>query len=101
MPIYSHELLFSSEEARIKYRKDNDHGKHVLLDSDDKGLDREAGPKEIEFLGNGMVYEGRAYSRAVILIWPRAHQRDVQMQSKGGRELLGNESFVVVKTIKT
>ncbi|KAL7537607.1 hypothetical protein ACHAWF_014939 [Thalassiosira exigua] len=90
LPIYSHELLFSSEEARIKYRKDNDNEKHVLLDSDD--LYHETGPKEIEFLGNGMPYPGRIYSRAVILIWPRAHQRDIQMQSKGGRELLANQS---------
>jgi hypothetical protein len=44
-------------------------------------------PKAIEFLGNGMAYPGRSYSRAVILLWPKAHRDAVQLQSKGGRKV--------------
>ena len=41
LPIYSHEILFASEEAAIKFRKDeNDHRIHTIVESD---------PKEIEF----------------------------------------------------
>ena len=39
LPIYSHELLFASEEASVNYRKDED-GKHVIV---------EGSPKEVEF----------------------------------------------------
>ena len=84
LPIYSHELLFASEEAASEYRSNNSYyshisGKHVFVESS---------PKEIEFLGNGMPYMGRVYSRAVIMIWPRAHREGVQMQAKGGRAVL-------------
>ena len=79
LPLYSHELLFASEEAAVQYRKDEEeNGKHVLGENPDK----------LEFLGNGMPYPGRVYSRAVIIIWPKSHRQCVQMQSKGGRAVL-------------
>ncbi len=41
LPIFSHEILFASEEAASKFRKDeNNHGVHTIVESD---------PKEIEF----------------------------------------------------
>ena len=40
IPIYSHEVLFASEEAARKFRNDYDHGIHVIVDD---------GPKEVEF----------------------------------------------------
>ena len=39
-------------------------------------------------VGNGMQYPGRVYSRAVIMIWPKAHRTDVQIQSRGGRAII-------------
>jgi len=40
LPIYSHELLFASEEAATEYRKDTeDNGKHVVADSSVKKLE--------------------------------------------------------------
>jgi len=81
LPIHRHELLFASQETAAKFREDSvyGHGKQVILEND---------PKEIEFLGNGMPYMGRTYSRAVLLIWPKAHRRDIQSQTKGGRAVL-------------
>jgi len=35
-----------------------------------------------------MQYMGRVYSRAVIMIWPKTHRRDVQIQSRGGRAVI-------------
>lgn len=78
IPIYSHEILFASEEAARKYRKDeDDHGIHAIVED----------PKDVEFLGNGCPYEGRIYSRAVILIWPKAHREAIELQTKGGRSV--------------
>jgi len=34
-----------------------------------------------------MPYPGRQYSRAVIMIWPKAHREDVKMQAKGNKEV--------------
>lgn len=83
LPIYSQEILFASNEARCKFRKDAAEGKHVVVENS---------PKEVEFLGNGGCYMGRMYSRAVILLWPKSHRKDVQMQSKGGRAAAREES---------
>ena len=78
LPLYSHELLFASEEAGIQFRKDKGEygpvGRHV----------EGAKPEKLEYLGNGAPYPGRVYSRAVIIIWPKSHRKYVQMQSKGG-----------------
>lgn len=78
LPLYSHELLFASEEAGIQFRKDEGEygpvGRHV----------EGAKPEKLEYLGNGAPYPGRVYSRAVIIIWPKSHRKYVQMQSKGG-----------------
>ena len=75
-------MLFASEEAAVQYRKDEEeNGKHVLGENPDK----------LEFLGNGMPYPGRVYSRAVIIIWPKSHREFVQMQSKGGWEVYQQE----------
>ena len=80
VPLYSHELLFASEEAASKFRKDDEeNGEKVMV---------ETSPKEVEYLGNGGCYMGRVYSRAVIMIWPKSHRQDVQSQSKGGRSVL-------------
>ena len=79
LPIFRHELLFASQETAAKFREESYDGKSVILEND---------PKEIEFLGNGMPYPGRKYSRAVLLIWPKAHRRDIQSQTKGGRAVL-------------
>ena len=114
LPIYSHELLFASEEASTEYRKDAEsNGKHVVAD--------DSGVKKLEFrkfrppiwykplpnlscsdinisfhsaftlfsfsVGNGMPYPGRQYSRAVIMIWPKAHREDIKMQAKGNKEV--------------
>ena len=81
LPLYSHELLFASEEAAVKFRKDEGgKGERVRVEST---------PKEVEYQGNGgYIYPGRVYSRAVIIIWPQSHRELVQMQSKGGRAVL-------------
>ncbi|KAL9190754.1 hypothetical protein ACHAXT_000460 [Thalassiosira profunda] len=78
LPIYTHELLFASEGASAKFRKDAEQRKHVVVED----------PQDVEFLGNGGCYMGRMYSRAVILLWPKAHRQDVQGQRKGGKQAL-------------
>ena len=40
-------------------------------------------PKAIEFMGNGMPYMGTAFTRAVILIFPRKNR------AKVGKQLMG------------
>lgn len=40
--------------------------------------------EKIEFLGNGMLYPDRCYSRSVILLWPKEHRKTIAFQSKGG-----------------
>ena len=83
LPLYSHELLFASEEAAVKFRKDGGKGERVRVEST---------PKEVEYQGNGgYIYPGRVYSRAVIIIWPKSHRQFVQMQSKGGRAVIQQE----------
>ena len=81
LPLYSHELLFASEEAAVKFREDERvNANNVMVDDS---------PKEVEFLGNGgYIYPGRVYSRAVIIVWPKSHRERVQIQSKGGRVVL-------------
>ena len=98
LPIYSHELLFASENAAAEYREDSTRfmGKHVLTDPS-YGLSR-GGAKKVEFLGNGgVIYSGRVYSRAVILTWPRSNRNDVQRQSRGGRDVLASQSSDVAR----
>ena len=36
-------------------------------------------------VGNGCPYMGRIYSRAVILLWPKANREAIELQTKGGR----------------
>jgi len=49
LPIYSHELLFASEEASIKYRKDQmKYEKHVILDYSTQN------PESLEFCEYGL-----------------------------------------------
>jgi hypothetical protein len=112
LPLYSHELLFASEEASTEYRKDAKYGngKHVVADSEVKKLEfrkfrrtdliliqpstQQLCPYIISFhyyfvllfpVGNGMPYMGRQYSRAVIMIWPKAHREEIQIQAKGNK----------------
>lgn len=47
LPIYTHELLFASEGASAKFRKDAEQGKHVVVENS---------PKEVEFLGEPIRY---------------------------------------------
>ena len=65
LPIFSHEVLFASEEAASKFRKDEcQHGVHTIVESD---------PKEIEFREYGYdVACGIAIfplSFVVVLFW--------------------------------
>ena len=43
-------------------------------------------------VGNGCPYMGRIYSRAVILLWPRANREAIEMQTKGGRAVKNGSS---------
>ena len=98
LPIYSHELLFASEKtpqqntAKIQIspwaNKCLQLRTHSLMVRKFRG-----GTKKVEFLGNGgVIYSGRVYSRAVILIWPRSNRNDIQCQSRGGRAVLTSQS---------
>jgi hypothetical protein len=77
MQINTAEILLTSDEKR-KERDTLDEYNSSELDAlhDD--------PSEVEFLGNGGCYEGRWYSRAVLMFWPRSHRARVQRQTKGG-----------------
>ncbi|KAL3795583.1 hypothetical protein ACHAWO_001578 [Cyclotella atomus] len=78
LPIYSHELLFASEEASTEYSKDKgSNGKHMVSNG---------GIKKLEFFGNSMPHLGRHYSRAVVMIWPKAHREDIRTQAKGNKQ---------------
>lgn len=74
LPIYAQELLFASEGAKNDFRSETSDNQNVLAE-----------PQEVEFLGNGMPYPGRWYSRSVILLWPKENREVVELQSKGGR----------------
>ena len=40
LPIYTHEILFASEEASTEFRKDKEsNGKHVVAEDDPKKLE--------------------------------------------------------------
>ena len=40
LPIYTHEILFASEESSTEFRKDKDcNGKHVVAEHDPKKLE--------------------------------------------------------------
>lgn len=102
LPIYSHELLFASENAAAEYREDSDlcKGKHVFTDKNSLELNI-GGATKVEFLGNGgAIWPGRVYSRAVILIWPRSNRNDVQRQSRGGCAVLASQSSVTTKACR-
>jgi hypothetical protein len=63
------ELLLSNPEAR-QHRDADDWAPEC----DDNF------PTNLEFLGNGMPYMGRWFSRAVLLMWPRSHRTQVEQQ---------------------
>jgi len=76
LPIFCEELLFASEGAKKSFTDYNNDEGNCLAE-----------PKDIEFLGNGMPYPGRWYSRSVILVWPKEHREAIELQSKGGRAM--------------
>jgi hypothetical protein len=109
LPIYSHELLFASEEASTEYSKDKgSNGKHMVSNGGIKKLEFcKLCPNEmikvllcssstlIQFnflsllsvpVGNSMPHLGRHYSRAVVMIWPKAHREDIRTQAKGNKQ---------------
>jgi len=73
LPLYNHELLFASEQALETHQEEQESLTCMV-----------GYPQQIEFVGNGMPYEGRVYSRAVIVMWPKQHRAAVQKQTKGG-----------------
>lgn len=95
LPIGNHEILFASEQAFQSFRKeidDYEHGLKCFLEAPEKVEFRgdtatAPGVKKADF--SSAPCPGRAYSRAVILMWPKEHRKCVQIQTKGGREVCG------------
>jgi hypothetical protein len=84
LSLFADEFLLSSEATRRKCFEEG-----LNFDKLDDGLsfderDKQQ-PEEVEFLGNGPVYEGRCYGRVALLLWPRANRAKVQAQSPAGR----------------
>ena len=70
IPIFSHELLLTSEESKQRFRG---------VEFEGTRLSCEDSPKEVEFVGNGCPYLGRVYARAAILIWPKSNREKVEI----------------------